>query len=245
MKRAVILLMDSFAVGFSEDAEIYGDKGADTLGHIVDECAIGNCDNENRQGPLKLPNLSRLGLQKLSEDSRGKKLKHSLGYDGIPEGAYGYAVEKSKGKDTPSGHWEIAGVPVMFDWGYFPKTIPTFPKELIDDFIEEANIPGILGDKHSSGTIILDELGEEHIRSGKPIVYTSADSVFQIAAHEEHFGLDRLYKICNIARKLVDKYNIGRVIARPFIGERSGEFQRTGIDTTFQFHRQKLHFWMH
>jgi phosphopentomutase len=116
----------------------------------------------------------------------------------------------------------------MFDWGYFPRTIPTFPKELTEAFIRETKVPGILGDKHASGTEILDELGEEHIRTGKPIVYTSADSVYQIAAHEKYFGLEKLYKICDIARKLVDDYNIGRVIARPFIGEKKGAFSRTG-----------------
>jgi phosphopentomutase len=228
MKRAVILLMDSFGVGHSQDADKYGDKDSDTLGHIVDECAAGNCDNKTRKGPLNLPNLSRLGLQKLSEDSRGKKLAASLGHEGKLEGAHGYAIETSKGKDTPSGHWEIAGVPVLFDWGYFPKTEPSFPKKLIDDFIEKANLPGILGDKHSSGTVIINELGDEHIKTGKPIVYTSADSVFQIAAHEKYFGLDRLYEICDIARELVTEYNIGRVIARPFTGEGNGNYERTG-----------------
>jgi phosphopentomutase len=228
MKRAVILLMDSFGVGHAYDADKYGDVGSDTLGHIVDQCAVGNCDNKSRKGPLRLPNLSRLGLQKLSEDSRKKKLAHSLGYNGKLEGAHGYAIETSKGKDTPSGHWEIAGVPVMFDWGYFPKTEPSFPKKLIDDFVARCKLPGILGDKHSSGTVIINELGDEHIRTGKPIVYTSADSVFQIAAHEKYFGLDRLYEICDIARELVTEYNIGRVIARPFIGEGNGNYERTG-----------------
>ncbi len=127
--------------------------------------------------------------------------------------------------DTPSGHWEIAGVPVLFDWSYFPQTVPTFPPELISAFVERAGLPGILGDKHASGTEIIKELGEEHVRTGKPICYTSGDSVFQIAVHEEHFGLERLYEI---ARELVDPYNIGRVIARPFIGEAAEDFQRTG-----------------
>jgi len=229
MKRAIILLMDSFGIGCTDDADTYGDVGADTLGHIAEECAAGRANNpEGRDGPLYMPNLARMGLQKAAEESRRAPLAHSLGYDGEIEGAYGYGIEVSKGKDTPSGHWEIAGVPVTFDWGYFEKKIPCFPKELIDEFIKETGVPGILGDKHSSGTVILDELGEEHIRTGKPIVYTSADSVFQIACHEEHFGLDRLMEICDISRKLVDKYNIGRVIARPFLGEKPGEFKRTG-----------------
>ncbi len=229
MKRAVILLTDSLGVGCSEDADEYGDVGADTLGHIVDDCVAGKTDDSGlRKGPLTLPNFARYGLQKAAEESRKAPLSHSLGYDGEIQGAYGYGIEKSKGKDTPSGHWEIAGVPVMFDWGFFPKTVPCFPKELIDEFIRETGVPGILGDKHSSGTVILDELGEEHIKTGKPIVYTSADSVFQIAAHEGHFGLERLNEIGDIARKIVDKYNVGRVILRPFLGEKPGEFERTG-----------------
>lgn len=227
MKRVVILLMDSFGVGNAPDAEEYGDKGADTLGHIVEECAVGNADNDKRSGTLKLPNLSRLGLQKAAEESRGSPLKTNLGYEAPIEGVYGYASEQSKGKDTPSGHWEIAGFPVMFTWGFFDRTIPCFPKELVENFIKEANLPGVLGEKHASGTAILEELGEEHIRTGKPIIYTSADSVFQIAAHEKYFGLERLYEICEIARELVNKYNIGRVIARPFVGEKSGQFKRT------------------
>jgi phosphopentomutase len=142
-------------------------------------------------------------------------------------GAFGHAKELSRGKDTPSGHWEIAGVPVDFDWGYFPLTVPTFPAELTDALIEEAKLPGILGNCHASGTTIIAELGEEHIKTGKPICYTSADSVFQIAAHEEHFGLERLYEVCEIAFKLVEPYNIGRVIARPFLGETPTDFKRT------------------
>lgn len=230
MKRTVILLMDSFGIGYSKDAAVYGDEGSDTLGHIVDKCAGGNATGTINRGkkPLTLPNLARLGLEKAAEASRGKPLSHTLGYNGIPKGAYGYCIETSKGKDTPSGHWEIAGVPVTFDWGYFPKTVPTFPKELTDAFIKETGVPGILGDKHASGTEIINELGDEHIKTGKPIVYTSADSVYQIAAHEKYFGLERLLEICDIARKLVTKYNIGRVIARPFVGEGNGNYVRTG-----------------
>jgi phosphopentomutase len=143
-------------------------------------------------------------------------------------GAYGYAEELSTGKDTPSGHWEMAGVPVLFEWGYFTKDEDTFPKELLDALIEKAELPGVLGNCHASGTTIIAELGEEHMRTGKPIVYTSADSVFQIACHEETFGLERLYRLSEIARKLVDEYNIGRVIARPFVGSESSNFVRTG-----------------
>jgi phosphopentomutase len=228
MKKAVILLMDSFGVGSTYDTNKYDDQGSDTLGHIIEQCANGKCNNKIRKGPLYLPNLSKFGLEKLSKNSRGKKAAHSLGYDGEIKGAYGYAVETSKGKDTPSGHWEITGVPVMFDWGYFPKTEPTFPKKLVDDFVKKCKLPGILGNKHASGTVIINEFGDEHIKTGKPIVYTSGDSVFQIAAHEKYFGLENLYKICDIARELVNEYNIGRVIARPFIGEGNGNYKRTG-----------------
>ncbi|HYY84294.1 MAG TPA: phosphopentomutase, partial [Beijerinckiaceae bacterium] len=134
----------------------------------------------------------------------------------------------SRGKDTPSGHWEIAGVPVDFDWGYFPATEPAFPGDLTAAIIREAGLPGILGDRHASGAAVIDELGPEHLRTGKPICYTSVDSVFQIAAHEEAFGLERLYEICHIARRLCDPYRIGRVIARPFVGSPQAGFTRTG-----------------
>ena len=135
-----------------------------------------------------------------------------------PRGQWGYGVETSKGKDTPSGHWEIVGTPVAFDWGYFPQAIPTFPASLTSALIAEAKLPGILADRHASGTAIIAELGEAHMRTGKPICYTSADSVFQIAAHEQAFGLERLYEVCRIARRLCDPLAIGRVIARPFVG---------------------------
>jgi phosphopentomutase len=141
---------------------------------------------------------------------------------------YGCAAEQSKGKDTPSGHWEIAGLPLAFDWGYFPETVPCFPAELLDALCERAELPGILGNKHASGTAIIAELGAEHIETGKPICYTSADSVFQIAAHEESFGLARLYAVCEVARELVDRWRIGRVIARPFVGTPASGFTRTG-----------------
>jgi phosphopentomutase len=144
------------------------------------------------------------------------------------EGRYGCAAEISRGKDTPSGHWELAGVPVAFDWGYFPRTVPCFPSELIAELCRRAALPGILGDCHASGTEIIAQLGKQHIRSAKPICYTSADSVFQIAAHEHEFGLERLDEICRIARELLEPYNIGRVIARPFVGSAEAGFARTG-----------------
>ncbi|MDU3049398.1 MAG: phosphopentomutase, partial [Escherichia coli] len=223
-----IMVLDSFGIGATEDAERFGDVGADTLGHIAEACAKGEADN-GRKGPLNLPNLTRLGLAKAHEGSTGFI---PAGMDGNAEviGAYAWAHEMSSGKDTPSGHWEIAGVPVLFEWGYFSDHENSFPQELLDKLVERANLPGYLGNCHSSGTVILDQLGEEHMKTGKPIFYTSADSVFQIACHEETFGLDKLYELCEIAREELTNggYNIGRVIARPFIGDKAGNFQRTG-----------------
>jgi len=219
--RAIILVLDSFGVGATADADKFGDVGADTFGHIAAERAV------SAAGPLKLPNLARLGLFHAGQESTGA---FAPGYDPDIEviGAYGHAVELSSGKDTPSGHWEIAGVPVLFEWGYFTDQDETFPEELLKELAERGNLPGILGNCHASGTTIIAELGDEHIASGKPIVYTSADSVLQIACHEEAFGLDRLYDLCDIARELVDKYNIGRVIARPFVGDGPETYARTG-----------------
>lgn len=228
MKRAFIMVLDSFGIGASKDADKFGDKGSDTLGHIAEACFKGEADI-NRKGPLHLPNLTALGLGKAAEASTGT-FPPGLDKDAEIIGAYAYASEISSGKDTPSGHWEIAGVPVLFDWGYFSDTQNSFPQELLDKLVERAGLPGYLGNCHSSGTVVLDDLGEEHMKTGKPIFYTSADSVFQIACHEETFGLDRLYELCEIAREeLTDGgYNIGRVIARPFVGDKAGQFQRTG-----------------
>jgi len=225
--RVCILLMDSLGIGASLDAPAYGDSGANTFGHIYQACQEGRADKPGlRQGPLQLPNLTRAGLYHATVASSGLKLLDLSALE-EPVGSYGYAVEQSLGEDTPSGHWALAGVAVMFDWGYFAEAIPCFPAELIAEFVELAQLPGVLGQKHASGTEIIAELGEEHVLSGKPIVYTSGDSVFQIAAHEQYFGLERLYAISEIARTLVDKYQIGRVIARPFIGK-PGTFTRTG-----------------
>ncbi len=228
MKRAFIMVLDSFGIGATEDADSFGDAGSDTLGHIAQACAEGRADN-GRQGPLHLPNLTRLGLAKAGEGVTGKI---PAGMDGDAEiiGGYAWAHELSSGKDTPSGHWEIAGVPVLFDWGYFKDEENSFPQALLDRLVERANLPGYLGNCHSSGTVILDKLGEEHMKTGKPIFYTSADSVFQIACHEVSFGLDRLYELCEIAREELTEggYNIGRVIARPFTGDKAGHFERTG-----------------
>lgn len=224
--RTIILLMDSFGIGYAHDAEKYGDKGADTLGHICEWFANNRKDASGKAKPLYLPNLAARGLAKAAELSRGCALPASLGAE-HSIGAYTYAQEVSRGKDTLSGHWEIAGVPVDFDWGYFPNVPKCFPQELVDALIKEGNLPGVLGECHASGTEIIKELGEEHVRTGKPIIYTSADSVLQIAAHEEAFGLERLYELCKLAYKLVQPYNIARVIARPFVGTCAADFTRT------------------
>lgn len=212
MSRVFLLILDSFGIGGAPDAKAFGDEGANTLGHIAERVK------------LALPNMNALGLGRAAELATG----HNPLAPCKLQGLWGVGQEISKGKDTVSGHWEIAGVPVTFDWGYFPKTQPTFPKHLTDAIITQANLPGILGNAHASGTEIIERLGEEHMRSGKPIVYTSADSVIQIAAHEESFGLERLLSVCQIARDLSYALNIGRVIARPFIGTKAADFIRTG-----------------
>jgi phosphopentomutase len=227
MARAMLLVMDSVGIGGAKDAEKFGDKGADTLGHIAAACASGLADRGGRSGPLRIPVMNRLGLCRAAEASTGT---HPADIPRIekPEAIWAFASEVSKGKDTQSGHWELAGLPVPFAWGYFPNSVPAFPRSLTDALIAEAKLPGILGNKHASGTEIIEELGETHIKTGKPICYTSQDSVLQICAHEEHFGLDRLYEVCKVARRLCDPLKIGRVIARPFVGEKRGEFTRTG-----------------
>lgn len=227
MPRVILCVLDSFGIGNAPDAADYGDTGANTLLHIAEACAAGSGDRDGlRQGPLQLPNMAALGLGAAARLSSGTL---PPGLDGQPRGGrWGVGREVSKGKDTPSGHWEIAGVPVPFDWGYFPQTEPAFPPELTEALIREAGLPGILGNRHASGTTIIAELGEESIRTGKPICYTSIDSVFQIAAHEAHFGLDRLYEVCTIAFRLTEPLRIGRVIARPFVGETAATFRRTG-----------------
>jgi phosphopentomutase len=218
MSRAFILLLDSFGLGALPDAGKYGDTGANTFGHIA-AWAAGSGK------PMQLPNLERLGLAAAAHKASGEWAAGFSQRDGFT-GAWGAAREQSTGKDTQSGHWEIAGVPVLFDWGYFPRTEPSFPKELTDKLQQLTGVPGFLGNCHASGTTIINELGDEHVQTGKPILYTSADSVFQIAAHEEHFGLDRLYAMCEAAFELVKPYNIGRVIARPFVGA-NGNYKRT------------------
>ena len=219
MKRAIILVLDSFGIGATADAERFGDVGSDTLGHIAESCASDK--------PLNIPNLARLGLLHAARESTGR-FPEGCNTDVDVIGAYGHAEEISTGKDTPSGHWEIAGVPVLFDWGYFTDPESSFPQPLLDKLISRGGLPGVLGNCKASGTEIIASLGEEHMATDKPIVYTSADSVFQIACHEETFGLDRLLKLSELARELVDEYDIGRVIARPFVGTESSNFVRTG-----------------
>ena len=211
--------MDSFGIGNAHDAEKFDNIGADTFGHIVES-----------NGGLNIPNLKELGLVEVAHAATGKeyhlgKLSEAkmAGIGSIKA----HMSELSVAKDTTSGHWEMAGVPVLNDWGYFKPDYPSFPKALIDAICQEGKIAGILGNKAASGTEIIQELGEEHIQSDKPIFYTSADSNIQIAAHEKYFGLDRLYKLCEVAYKHAKPYNIARIIARPFVGEKKGEFTRT------------------
>ncbi|KAA0123936.1 phosphopentomutase [Methylobacterium sp. P1-11] len=228
MARALLIVLDSVGIGGAPDADSYGDAGSDTLGHIAERCAEGGGDRAGlRAGPLRLPHLAALGLGLAAAGASGR-IPANLAPDGVPTGAYGHAVERAAGKDTPSGHWEIAGLPLTKPWGHFPDTRPAFPPDLTRALIAEGGLPGILGDCHAPGVAIIDALGAEHVRTGQPICYTSADSVFQIAAHEEAFGLERLYDLCRVARRLCDPYRVCRVIARPFVGSPEAGFRRTG-----------------
>lgn len=220
MARAIILMMDSFGIGGAPDGAAYDNEGADTFGHIAAD-----------RGGLRIPNLCSLGLCEAAKGASG-----SFPLVGVQEQAnlclpskFGHAKEISKDKDTVSGHWEMAGLPNLKGWGHFKADFPSFPEELIQKIISDSGIPGILGNKAASGTVIIQELGEEHLKCGKPIFYTSADSNMQIAAHQEKFGLENLYKLCEIAYKHVQPYNIGRIIARPFVGEKNGSFVRTTL----------------
>ena len=216
--RVFVFMMDSFGIGGAPDAGKYVNEGANTLGHIA-AVNLG----------LKIPNLLALGLGDAAKGASG--VFPAVGAQ--PPAAlrlaskFGHAREVSVDKDTVSGHWEMAGLPNLQGWGHFPPQYPSFPAELTNALVNEAGLAGILGNKAASGTVIIQELGEEHIRSGKPICYTSADSCFQIAAHEKYFGLERLYDVCETAYRLVQPYHIGRIIARPFVGEKTGEFVRT------------------
>lgn len=218
-KRVIVMVLDSFGIGELPDAHLFSDSGSDTLGHIDEYCHKNNLS-------FNIPNMLQLGLGKAYAEVNGKKL-HSDNQQYSIHGIYGAAKEKSSGKDTTSGHWEIAGCPVTFEWGYFTAHQNSFPQELLDKIVARAGITGYLGNCHASGTTIIAELGDEHIKTNKPIFYTSADSVFQIACHEEHFGLDNLYKLCQIVREELEPYNIARVIARPFSGDTSANYART------------------
>lgn len=226
MTRAFLVVMDSVGIGGAPDADQFfngtvPDTGANTIAHIAQACAEGRAE-EGRSGPLNLPNLTALGLGDAVERASGAQV---LG--AATSGLWGCAREHSLGKDTPSGHWELAGLPVPWDWHYFPDTRPTFPADLSHAVAQAAGAEGVLGDCHASGTVIIDRHGAEHMRSGWPICYTSADSVFQIAAHEETFGLDRLLKLCAEVAPLLHKMKVGRVIARPFVGTPEEGFTRT------------------
>ena len=227
MGRAFLVVIDSVGIGGAPDAgEFFNgnlpDTGANTLGHIAQACAAGKAE-EGRSGPLALPHLDRLGLGAALKLASGME---APGLGATPEGRWGAATEISQGKDTPSGHWELAGLPVPWAWHYFPDETPAFPADLTAEVARLAGTDGILGNCHASGTAIIERLGAAHCESGWPICYTSADSVFQIAAHEETFGLDRLLKLCEDIAPRLHEMKVGRVIARPFTGE-PGAFQRT------------------
>ncbi len=222
MARAFLIVMDSVGCGGGPDAVDFGDEGSNTLGHIARECAAGRAD-VGRSGPLALPNLDRLGLGAAVRLASGAE---TPGLTALPTGRWGAATEVSRGKDTPSGHWELAGVPVPWEWTYFPDTVPAFPPDLVALVCKLAGTDGILGNCHASGVPIIAEHCEEHLRTGWPICYTSADSVFQIAAHEEAFGLERLLKLCQDLAPHLHAMKVGRVIARPFTGT-PGNFKRT------------------
>jgi phosphopentomutase len=220
--RAFLIVMDSVGCGGAPDAGAFGDAGANTLAHIAQACAAGRAE-DRRSGPLQMPVLDGLGLGAAVRLASGDP---TPGLDAVPAGRWGAASEVSRGKDTPSGHWELAGVPVPWDWAYFPDTLPAFPPDLLAEVCHLAGTDGTLGNCHASGTEIIDRLGAEHLQSGWPICYTSADSVFQIAAHEESFGLARLIALCQALAPVLQARKVGRVIARPFTGT-PGQFQRT------------------
>ncbi|RGP38874.1 phosphopentomutase [Pseudotabrizicola alkalilacus] len=222
MARAFLVVLDSVGCGGAPDAADFGDAGANTLAHIAQACAAGRAE-VGRSGALRMPNLDRLGL--------GAAIRLASGVDApglgvTPAGLWGAATEVSRGKDTPSGHWELAGVPVPWDWTYFPTTEPAFPPDLVAEVCRLAGTDGILGNCHASGVPIIAAHCEEHLQTGWPICYTSADSVFQIAAHEEAFGLDRLLNLCADLAPTLHARRVGRVIARPFTGS-CGDFKRT------------------
>ena len=221
-RRAFLIVMDSVGCGGAPDAATFGDAGSNTLGHIALACAEGRAE-QGRSGPLRLPHLDALGLGAAITLSTGLVVS---GLGATPQGRWGAAQEISRGKDTPSGHWELAGVPVPWNWTYFPDTVPAFPPDLTALVCQLAGTKGILGNCHASGMPIIAKHFAEHLRTGWPICYTSADSVFQIAAHEKSFGLDRLLKLCQDLAPHLHAMKVGRVIARPFTGT-PDNFHRT------------------
>lgn len=228
MARVFLIVIDSVGIGGAPDADQYfngdvPDTGANTLGHIAQACAAGQAE-DGRSGPLAVSALDRLGL------GRALELASGLTVDGLgaePAGAWGAATEVSRGKDTPSGHWELAGVPVPWDWHSFPKSDPAFPPEVTAALCKAAGTDGILANRHASGTAVIRDEGPEHMRSGWPICYTSVDSVLQIAAHEEVFGYERLLDMCRTVAPMLHDMKVGRVIARPFVGDEIAGFERT------------------
>lgn len=228
MARVFLVVLDSVGCGGAVDADRFfnedlPDTGANTVAHIAQACADGRAE-EGRSGHLNVPHLDALGLGAAVRLASGAE---TPGLTAAPIGVWGAANEQSPGKDTPSGHWELAGLPVPWDWGYFPKETPCFPEDLVRKVAALAGTEGILGNCHASGTAIIAELGAEHVKTGQPICYTSADSVFQIAAHEDHFGLDRLIDLCRDLAPTLHAMKIGRVIARPFVGDAETGFVRT------------------
>ncbi|MBF9043644.1 phosphopentomutase [Rhodobacterales bacterium HKCCE4037] len=227
MARAFLVVMDSVGIGGAPDADKFfndgvPDTGSNTVGHIAQACAEGRAE-EGRSGLLNLPNLDALGLGAAVRLASGARAE---GLDALPEGLWGVAEEVSPGKDTPTGHWELAGLPVPWDWTYFADKTDSFPDDLIAEVCRLAGTEGIHGNKHSNGVKIIEEFGAQHQRDGWPICYTSADSVFQIAAHEESFGLQRLLTLCEDIAPTLHEMRVGRVIARPFVGRR-GDYTRT------------------
>lgn len=228
MPRAFLVVMDSVGIGGAPDAEQFfngnlPDTGANTLAHIAQTCAAGGAE-EGRSGPLFLPTLDALGLGAATRLASGNAVP---GLESDPTGTWGAATEISRGKDTPSGHWELAGVPVPWDWHYFRDIKNSFPDDLVQQLCQAAGTAGILGNCHAPGTAIIEQHGAEHVNSGWPICYTSADSVLQIAAHEETFGLDRLLTLCADMAPILHGMKVGRVIARPFVGGAGSGFVRT------------------
>lgn len=223
MSRVFLTVLDSVGCGGALDAADFGDVGANTLGNIIAACAEGRAE-EGRKGPLKVPNLDSLGL---GAAIRLASNASTPGLNAQPTGLWGAANEISRGKDTPSGHWEMAGLPVPWNWHYFPQTTPAFPQQIVDKVCELADVGGILGNCHASGIPIIAEFAEAHLAKGWPICYTSADSVFQIAAHETRFGLERLLTLCRDLAPFLHEMKVGRVIARPFIGDKASGFERT------------------